>query len=126
MVTIQSNPSRSNCTSIRSTGNGKFLKKVLRKRSTGDELMKNTFVSTTQCNDRLDESTMQKGKDVILMCFNTYILLRENKQVVFDSGFRNPCNCMKVLHYDAFPVFLEGDKCLIMIEVSVLIYLNYP
>lgn len=61
-------------------------------------------------------------KPTIVMESYNYYLVSGNRQVTYFPYSGNPYNCMNVLDYDVFPVYLGKDKCLIKVEVRTIVY----
>jgi hypothetical protein len=64
-----------------------------------------------------NEGMEEDNEDMVILTSNNYVLLKGNKNVSFNPGSGNPSKRLKVLKYDAFPVFVGKDNCLIRIEV---------
>ena len=74
--------------------------------------------NTTPTSKNEPEQHVKDDADLVVTSSNNYFLLKGNKNVTFDPGLGNPYKCLTVLNYDAFPVYVGEDRCLIKIEVS--------
>jgi hypothetical protein len=124
---------------IKSTGTGKFWKRMLDQLSNkncnvkkpklrnveqknigkSDTLSNSNQISepstTKQKNENGKSSSMNRGFS------NGYYLMEGNKQVCFEvssTGDSSPYTYMSVFNYDVCPLFVGRDECLIKIEVS--------
>lgn len=71
-----------------------------------------------------NEGMEEDNEDMVILTSNNYVLLKGNKNVSFNPGSGNPSKRLKVLKYDAFPVFVGKDNCLIRIEASSVNYMD--
>ena len=109
--------------SARTTGWRKTLvnlahgeKKILNRSRSRPSTQRNQNTTPTSKNE--PKQHVKNDADLVVTSSNNYFLLKGNKNVTFDQGLGNPYKCLTVLNYDAFPVYVGGDRCLIKIEVS--------
>jgi len=133
--------------SIRSTGDDGFWKRMLEKKHLDDQrflrgppsidksatrasLSSDTKVENEQQReyftnvsgeiDGVNGEGEADEEESVTFTSENYYVLKGNKSISYGFGCTNPREGLTILDYDAFPVYVGGDKCLIRIEVRDL------
>lgn len=82
----------------------------------------NSDTSTSTIGNQ-SEAEVVTEPTIVMESYN-YYLVAGNRQVTYFPYAGNPYDCMNVLDYDVFPVYLGKDKCLIKVESSSVTYFD--
>lgn len=117
IVQLKSNKSRNYMATV-----GKKEQTKINKSETNSNSNQFSETSTKWSNENEEmHSKISRG------CSNGYYLIEGNKQVCFEvsnAGGSSPYSYMSVFHYDACPLFVGSNECLIKVEVSGGIYVS--